>query len=125
MQKYNPANWSPELKQSVHVERYWHLCLTQCKGLPVSSLILHHTQKAVGLPPTLQLTQAQVITSSREAVSQRRLAQASHQQLRETYLEQLARTIVLHKSPQLDDPHKEKVLKRRTTEAIKRILKKE
>jgi uncharacterized protein YfeS len=79
----------------------------------------------VGLPPTLQLTQAQVITSSREAVSQRRLAQASHQQLRETYLEQLARTIVLHKSPQLDDPHKEKVLKRRTTEAIKRILKKE
>jgi hypothetical protein len=52
-------------------------------------------------------------------------SQKKHRTLRETYLEQLATAIVLEKSPQLDDPHKETQLKRRIKEAINRIWKKE
>jgi hypothetical protein len=100
--------------------------LKQSKGLQVSAQVLHQIREAAGIQSDLDYyTLPTIISQLRDTTVKRREAQKQHKKLRETYLEKLAVAIVLHKSPQLEDPDKEVQLRQQTNEAVHRIIKKE
>jgi hypothetical protein len=106
MKRYSgPYAWSPQLIKTVQGERYWKLRLKQSKGLQVSAQVLHQIREAAGIQSDLDhYTLPTIISQLRDTTVKRREAQKQHKKLRETYLEKLAVAIVLHKSPQLEDP---------------------
>jgi len=122
----NTFQWSPQMIQAVQRERYWRTQLKATRGKSTSPKALERLKEAAGFheanyQPTLQ----QVIDALRKSKSHQKEMQSRHIEMRETYLERLATSIVLKSSPHLDDPKYEQRLKKRITEAVRRILKKE
>jgi propanediol dehydratase small subunit len=66
-----------------------------------------------------------IVNALREAKWQRKELQSKHLTLRETYLQQLATSLVLKASPYLEDQKHAERLLQRIKEAAKRIQKKE
>jgi hypothetical protein len=119
-------SWSPELIQAVQKERFWKLKLKVSKGVPVADSTIARTKIAAGLDGVPhRVTIATIVQELREGKKLRKSLQEKHIQLRENYLERLAKSLVLKVSPQLDDPKNEERLRLRTKEAVHRIIKKE
>jgi len=119
-------SWSPELIQAVQTERFWKLLLKLSKGIPIADSTISRTRQAAGLPNVLEpVPTARIITELRAAKHTRKQFQSMHTQLRENYLDRLAKSLVLKASPQLQDPKNAERLRLRTREAVVRIIKKE
>jgi hypothetical protein len=119
-------SWSPELIKAVQTERFWKLLLKLSKGLPIADSTISRTRLAAGLPTVLgPVPTARIITELRAAKHTRKQLQSLHTQLRENYLDRLAKSLVLKTSPQLQDPKNAERLRLQTREAVVRIIKKE
>jgi hypothetical protein len=98
-------SWSPELIQAVQKERFWKLQLKVSKGVPVADSTIARTKIAAGLDSVPhRVTITTIVRELREGKKLRKSLQEKHLQLRENYLERLAKSLVLKVSPQLDDP---------------------
>jgi len=118
--------WSPQLVKSVQTERFWKLLLKVQRGLPVAPNTITSTKAAAGLEDIAHRpTITEIVDALREAKKTRKELQRKHLDLREAYLDRLAKSLVLKASPQLDDPQNAEKLRIRTKAAVQRIIKKE
>jgi len=106
-------------------ERYWKLILKQTKGLPVAQSTLERTRRVALVDQHAPKTIKEALLQLQAAKHQRKCRQQRHKQLRENYLESLASSLVLKKSPHINDPKYASRLEMRMKEAVNCILKKE
>jgi len=107
------------LKKAVQRLRYWHLRLRQARNLPVSINQLEHFKRDGEVTPEEQLLTSETDIKKAQNAAYKLLKelQAKHQDLRDSYLEDVAEAIILDRNPKLADPglepaKKEKVEKR-------------
>jgi hypothetical protein len=100
----NTFAWSPPLVKDIQTERFWKPHLERNKGISVHDTTINHTMAAADLHGVPQYPDINTIVNAlREAKWQRKELQSKHLTLRETYLQQLATSLVLKASPYLED----------------------
>ena len=119
--------WSPPLKKAVYCLRYWHLRLRQVRGQPVSASQLHLFQREADISPQDQAlaVESDVKKAQHQAYSALKELQKRHQELRDTYLENLAEAIVLNRTPQLAESGLEHLLKDKSAKQLKQLISRE
>ena len=121
-------DWSPTLTHAVHTYRFWKMKLKQIKGLTVSTQVINKTHADASLPPdilTATYTEHQIIQAIKAAYHQMRQHQRNHRTLRETYLENLAEAIILHRCPALDTPEATMTRQNFITQQLRQLLARE
>jgi hypothetical protein len=119
--------WSPLIKKAVQRLRYWHLRLWQVRNLPVSTNQLEHFQRDGELSEEAQALSEEVDIKKAQSAACKNLKelQTKHQELRETYLEDMAKAIILDRSPTLAEPGLEPITKDRAEKQLKQLLSRE
>jgi hypothetical protein len=121
-------DWSPALAQAVQAYRFWKYKLKLYRGLHVSPTLLQHYQVTAALPE-IHLSsfypESTIINEIRLAHRKMRTSQKDHKKLRESYLEQLAEAIVIHRSPSLDTNEATPIRMERVAKLLKQLLKRE
>jgi hypothetical protein len=98
-------SWSPNLVQAVQKERYWKLMLKVSKGVKVETSMIAQTRQAASLENTPHCVSiVTIVDELRAAKLLWRELQRKHLQLRENYLERLAKSLVIKVFPHLEDP---------------------
>jgi len=119
--------WSPTLKKAVLALRYWTLRLRQSRNMPVSANQLERFRIDGGISdssPALQ-SPTEVREAQHAAYQHLKSLQQQHQQLRDTYLEELAEAIILDRSPHLEDEKHAHILAEQRARQIKQIISRE
>jgi len=115
--------WSPILKKAVYCLRYWHLCLRQVCGQSVSVNQLLLFQREADISPQEQdlTAESDIKTAQHQVYSTLKALQKQHQELRETYLEDLAEVIVLNRASHLAENGLEYLLKDRSAKQLQQL----
>lgn len=119
--------WSPKLKAAVHKLRYWHLRLRQVRHLPVNLNQLdsfRHSGEISDQEHSLQ-TEVDIKMAQSAAFQTLKELQSKHQELRESYLEDLAEAIVLERSPYLEDDKQAHILLEKKAKQIRQLISRE
>jgi hypothetical protein len=115
--------WSPILIKAVYAERYWRLAYKRSIGRFVSDDFLTRTRNLAGIPfqpVTLQLPYIlQCLSSAKET---RKSLQKDHHALRKNYLEKLAGTLVVKRSPIMLESRNDDIRRKRTAKEVKRLV---
>jgi hypothetical protein len=95
--------WSPCLKQAVQRFRYWQLRLWQVRNQPVAvnQLLRYQTEGVISEVDQKLASEQDVKKAQHEAYQQLKRLQQQHQELRDSYLEDLTEAIILDRSPHL------------------------
>jgi len=119
--------WSPRLKQAVQRLRYWQLRLRQVRNQPFAkNQLLKYREEGNISEEEHSLSGEQDIQKARQnAYQSLKDLQKQHQELRDTYLEDLAEAIVLDRSPNLADPALEAVKLERSEKQLKQLISRE
>jgi hypothetical protein len=115
------------LKKAVQRLRYWHLRLRQARNLPVSINQLEHFKRDGEVTPEEQLLTSETDIKKAQNAAYKLLKelQAKHQDLRDSYLEDVAEAIILDRNPKLADPGLEPAKKEKVEKQIKQLLSRE
>jgi hypothetical protein len=115
--------WSPALKTAVQAYRFWRLLLKKAQGRPVSEMVLTRLCMEGALPPDhiSNLSQMATIAGLRNTYKQLNYLQSQHEQLRASFLEDLAEAIVLHQSPNLSFDSLSEIKKERILKQLKQL----
>jgi hypothetical protein len=97
--------WSPKLKIAVQKLRYWNLRLCQVQNQPVSANQLNkfYQEGAITESDKEPSTEQDIKVAQHQAFQHLKTLQQQHQELRDTYLEDLAEAIVLDCSPKIEE----------------------
>jgi hypothetical protein len=119
--------WSPRLKQAVQRLRYWQLWLCQVRNQPVSinQLLRYQQEGNISVEDQQLLSEPDTKNAQHQAYLNLKALQKQHQELRDTYLEDLADAIVLDRSPNLADEAMEAIRVERCEKQLKRLISRE
>jgi hypothetical protein len=122
--KLGRGEWS--IRDQEEYEKVDSIITERNKGISVHDATINRTMAAADLHGVPQYPNINTIVNAlREAKWQRKELQSKHLTLWESYLQQLATSLVLKASPHLEDPKYAERLSQRIKEAAKRIQRKE
>jgi len=115
--------WSPILMKAVYAERYWRQAYKRSIGKFVSDEQFIRTRQLAGIPfqshPLHLPYILQCLSAAREI---RKILQKDHHTLCKNYLEKLAESIVVKRSPSMLDPKNDNRREKRTAKEVRRLI---
>jgi hypothetical protein len=119
--------WSPRLKQSVQRLRYRQLRLRQVRNQPFAAnqLLQYRDEGNITEADHQLLEESAIKNAQHEAYKHLKQLQQQHQELCDTYLEDLAEAIVLDRSPHLAEEALATVRKERSEKQLNQLIARE